>query len=80
MKRLELINVSKGKRSYNRKTAEQALINLLNKIKEANQKEEFIYIITKAVLFGSYINTDNEKIGNKDIVLQGIDILQIYME
>jgi len=49
------------KKQFSRETAQRALENLKQKIKEANQREDFIYEIKKAVLFGSYINSNKEK-------------------
>ena len=57
------------KKQFSRETAQRALENLKQKIKEANQREDFIYEIKKAVLFGSYINSNKEKIWDIDIAL-----------
>lgn len=69
MERLELIKKEKGTKSFSRQTAKLALENVIKRISEVNQKEEFIYKITKAVLFGSYLNSSKEKIGDLDIAL-----------
>lgn len=69
MERLKLIKTSEKRRIFSRRTAKDALENVISRIKEANNNEEFIYIITKAVLFGSYINTNKEKIGDLDIAI-----------
>ena len=69
MKKLKLIKPYRNGKTYSRKTAELVLKNVLKKIKEVNEKDEFIYRITKAVLFGSYINSNKEKIGDLDIAL-----------
>lgn len=69
MERLDLIIKEKGTKSFSRQTAKLALENVIKRINEVNQKEEFIYKITKAVLFGSYINSSKEKIGDLDIAL-----------
>jgi len=63
------IKVEQTKKLYNRETARRALENLKVKIKEANEREDFIYEIKKAVLFGSYINSNKEKVGDIDIAL-----------
>ena len=60
---------SKNKKLYSRETARRVLEDLINRIKEANEKEEFIYKITRVVLFGSYINSNKEKIGDLDIAI-----------
>jgi len=69
MERLNLEKRNKSNIKYSRKTAKLVLNNVIQKIHEANENEEFIYRITKAVLFGSYINSDKEKIGDLDIAL-----------
>lgn len=69
MERLNLEKKTKSNIKYSRKTARSVLNNVIKKIQEANEKEEFIYKITRAVLFGSYINSDKEKIGDLDIAL-----------
>lgn len=69
MQKLNLEKRNKSQKTYSRKTAKSVLENVINKIQEANENEEFIYRITKAVLFGSYINSDKEKIGDLDIAI-----------
>mgnify|MGYP000545271012 CR=1 FL=1 len=69
MERLDLIKCRKSNVVYSRATAAKALNNLLDKIKEVNKKEDFIYRITKAVLFGSYINSIKEKVGDLDVAI-----------
>ena len=69
MERLDLIKYRKSNVVYSRTTADKALNNLINKIKVANKREDFIYKITKVVLFGSYINSNKEKIGDLDIAI-----------
>lgn len=69
MERLDLIKCRKSNMVYSRATAAKALNNLLNRIKEANKREDFIYRITKAVLFGSYINSTKEKVGDLDVAI-----------
>ena len=69
MQKLELEKPHKTNTTYSRETAKRALENVVQKIKEANENNEFIYRITKAVLFGSYINSTKEKIGDLDIAI-----------
>lgn len=69
MYKLNLEKPHKTNAIYSRETAKRALKNVVKKIKEANENEEFIYKITKAVLFGSYINSTKEKIGDLDIAI-----------
>ena len=69
MERLKLVKSLKNKKLYKRETAKRTLENLIKRIKEANGNDEFIYKITKAVLFGSYINSNKEKVGDLDIAI-----------
>lgn len=69
MERLNLEKSNKKKKIYSRKTAKMVLKNIKKRIQEVNQNDEFIYKVNKAVLFGSYINSTKEKIGDLDIVL-----------
>ena len=69
MKRLNLEKSKKKKKIYSRKTAKMVLKNIKKRIQEVNQNDEFIYKVNKAVLFGSYINSTKEKIGDLDIAL-----------
>ena len=62
MERLDLIKRRNSNVAYSRATADKVLNNLLYKIKEANKRNDFIYKVTKAVLFGSYINSKKEKL------------------
>lgn len=64
-----LLKKEKSSRVYLRKTAEVVLKNVIQKIKEVNENEKFVYRVTKAVLFGSYINSTKEKIGDLDIAI-----------
>ncbi len=69
MERLNLEKSNKKKKIYSRKTAKMVLKNIKKRIQEVNQNDEFIYKVNKAVLFGSYINSTKEKIGDLDIAL-----------
>ena len=69
MERLELIKPNKKNTTYSRKTANRALEDVKKRIKEVNDNEEFIYRVKKAVLFGSYINSEKDNIGDLDIAL-----------
>jgi len=63
------IGTEQKRKEFSRETARKALENLKVKIKEANKRNDFIYEIKKVVLFGSYINSNKEKIGDIDIAL-----------
>ena len=69
MERLNLEKPYKTETTYSRETAKKALENVVQRIKAVNKNKEFIYRITKAVLFGSYINSNKEKIGDLDIAI-----------
>jgi predicted nucleotidyltransferase len=69
MERLDLVKCRDSDVVYSRTTAKKALDNVIIKIKEANERKDFIYRITKVVLFGSYINSTKEKIGDLDIAV-----------
>ncbi len=69
MERLKLENKKTNRQQFKRETATKTLENVLQKIKEVNRNKDFIYTITKAVLFGSYINSNKEKIGDLDIAI-----------
>lgn len=69
MERLLLQKSKKSSKQFTRMTAEKTIENVIQKIKEINESKEFIYKVTKAVLFGSFINSDKEKIGDLDIAI-----------
>lgn len=69
MEKYNLIKSNNKSRVYSRKTAQKSLKNVIQRINEANRNDEFIYKITKAVLFGSYINSNKEKVGDLDIAI-----------
>lgn len=69
MQKLKLEKPHKTNTTYSRETAKRALENVVQRIKEVNENKEFIYKITKAVLFGSYINSTKDKVGDLDIAL-----------
>lgn len=69
MERLNLQKLDKGNKKYSRITAKSALDNIIKKLEEVNYHDEFIYKVTKAVLFGSYINSNKDKLGDVDIKL-----------
>lgn len=61
MRKLELDNVNKKNIQYNRKTAQNALNNVLKRIKEANKNEDFIYKITKKRFYLAHILIQTKK-------------------
>jgi predicted nucleotidyltransferase len=70
-------------KTYKRSTAKKALEMIKEKIEEANAREDFVYQIDKTVLFGSYINSQRETLGDIDIALylspKRIDIDEISL-
>lgn len=69
MEKYNLIKLNNKSRIYSRETAQKSIKNVIQRINEANRNDEFIYKITKAVLFGSYINSNKEKVGDLDIAI-----------
>ena len=58
---------------YKRKTVEKKLNELLERISQLNEEishPEFTCFVDEMVAFGSYINTDNEKIHDLDIAIR----------
>lgn len=69
MEKLKLEKIDRNGKMYSRKTAKKVLENVIQRIIEVNAKKEFIYRIEKAVVFGSYINSKKEKIGDLDVAI-----------
>lgn len=78
MQKLKLEKPHKTNTTYSRETAKRALENVVQRIKEVNENKEFIYKITKAVLFGSYINSTKDKVGDLDIAVY-VDLKDKYI-
>lgn len=51
-----------------RASADRIVQELLERVEEANRRDEFLYTITKVVVFGSYI-TDKEHINDIDVAV-----------
>ena len=54
---------------YRRETADKAIAMLKERITLANASEDFIYWIDKAVVFGSYIDSDEEHLADVNIAI-----------
>ena len=54
---------------YKRSTCEKVLNEFMDRIEEVNNTDKFIYYVAKVVLFGSYINSDKEKLGDVDLAI-----------
>ena len=59
----------KSKRKFKRETADRVVSDVLSRIKNANDNDDYIYRVTKAVLFGSYLNSEKKMLGDLDIAL-----------
>ena len=57
------------KKTYKRGTADNALKIVKDRIILANEQDNFVYYIDKAVLFGSYVNSDKQILRDIDIAL-----------
>lgn len=56
--------------TYSRKSAAKAIDTLLEKAKVINESDEYIYRISKMVLYGSYINApEKERVGDVDVAV-----------
>jgi predicted nucleotidyltransferase len=56
-------------RQYRRATAEKALAEVVKRIKEANENDDFIYYVDMAIVFGSFLNSEKEMLGDIDIAI-----------
>lgn len=56
-------------RRYKRGSADVALDKFFKVVKEINSNPNAIFTVRDVVIFGSYVNTDNEKIGDIDIAI-----------
>ncbi|MCU7512355.1 MAG: nucleotidyltransferase domain-containing protein [Ignavibacteria bacterium] len=52
-----------------RSTADKKLQEFLQRVKEVNNNNYYLYRVTKVILFGSYL-TDKERIGDVDIAIE----------
>jgi len=55
-----------------REQAREIISSLLKRIEQANQNPEIIYTISRALVFGSYIATDNQRLSDVDVALEFI--------
>lgn len=64
------VKMEKGKEQYyKRESVKRIMENVIKKINEVNKKEEFIYYIKKAIIFGSYIELKEDKIEGLNVAL-----------
>jgi len=62
-------SLASAARALHRKTAEQKLQQLLERVKRVNQSEEFIYGVSKVAVFGSYL-TNRPRINDIDVAVE----------
>lgn len=53
-----------------RKTAEEKLLEIVRRAQEVNDNPDYVYSVAKIAVFGSYINTDKEKLGDLDVAIE----------
>lgn len=53
-----------------RSTARKLLVSLVQRAQEINTNPDFVYSVSRIAVFGSYINTDKEKLGDLDIAVE----------
>jgi predicted nucleotidyltransferase len=53
-----------------RRTAERALSELLERVRQANGNDHFLAKVTKVVLFGSFLREGVERLGDVDVAVQ----------
>lgn len=69
-----------------RTTAKKLLENLVQRAQEVNDNPDFVYSVARIAVFGSYINTDKEKLGDLDTAVElvpryeGDDLVDAVME
>ena len=56
------------KKRYTRKKADETIEALKVRLKEVNKKN-FMYNVDRCVIFGSYVNTENEYLGDLDVAI-----------
>lgn len=62
--------MEKGKKKYyKRESVKRIMENVIKKINGVNKKEEFIYYIKKAIIFGPYIELKEDKIEGLNVAL-----------
>lgn len=64
------VKMEKGKKKYyKRESVKRIMENVIKKINGVNKKEEFIYYIKKAIIFGPYIELKEDKIEGLNVAL-----------
>lgn len=53
-----------------RSTAKSLLEKLVGRAREANARPEFVYSVARIAVFGSYVSSDKEKLGDLDVAIE----------
>lgn len=53
-----------------RSTAKNLLESLARRAREANARPEFVYSVARIAVFGSYVSSDKEKLGDLDVAIE----------
>jgi predicted nucleotidyltransferase len=57
-------------RGIKRVTADRLLAEFSERVRHVNSSDEFLFKVTEAVVFGSYVNTDHEVLGDLDLAIR----------
>lgn len=64
-----LANARAG-RPIKRATADRAVAELLSRVDDVENRDAFAYVVQSVTLFGSYLTTDDETIGDVDLAIE----------
>lgn len=64
-----LANARAG-RPIKRATADRAVAELLSRVDDAEASDDFAYVVQSVTLFGSYLSTDDETVGDVDLAVE----------
>lgn len=53
-----------------RSTAEKLLEGIVQRAREANARPEFVYSVARIAVFGSYVSSDKENLGDLDVAIE----------
>lgn len=62
--------VAQKSRGILRSTARELLEGIAQKAREANARPEFVYSVARIAVFGSYVSSDKEKLGDLDVAIE----------
>jgi len=66
----ERLAYSRATRPISRATAKRKLEEFLNRVALVNQSPDYAFRVNRAYVFGSFISTDNERIGDLDVTVE----------